>query len=55
MEDTAIIQLVIFDDLLDDSFIYCSPVLILICFDQESVRGMPEKHENVIFCAFCRQ
>ena len=40
-EDTAIDQLVIFDDQLDASFIYCSPVLKLICLDQESVRGMP--------------
>ncbi|KAI8532157.1 hypothetical protein RHMOL_Rhmol11G0191800 [Rhododendron molle] len=40
-EDTAIVQLVIYDDHLDASFIFCSPVLKLICLDQESVRGMP--------------
>lgn len=37
-EDTAIVQLVIFDDQLDASFIYyCSPVLKLICLHQELV------------------
>ena len=46
-EDTAIVQLVIFDDQLGASFIYCSPVLKLICLDQELVRGMRCKHKHV--------
>ncbi|KAF8411788.1 hypothetical protein HHK36_004347 [Tetracentron sinense] len=37
-EDTAIVQLVIFDDPIGASFIYCSPVLKLIYLDLESVR-----------------
>ncbi|CAL5438844.1 unnamed protein product [Camellia sinensis] len=44
-EDTAIVQLVIFDDELDASFIYCVPVLKLICLDQESVRGRQQEAE----------
>lgn len=46
-EDTAIVQLVLIDDELGASFIYCSRVLKLICLDQELVRGMLCKHKHM--------
>ncbi|KAI7992990.1 Magnesium transporter MRS2-F [Camellia lanceoleosa] len=45
-EDTTIVQLVIFDDELDASFIYCVPLLKLICLDQNRLEEQARKEKE---------